>query len=154
MLSSSATLCKAKQSTTASIGPRPSIHLCRARKREFGTRIRFDNGEREVGLSSIGIVESIPESVPLAKQITADGIPVFLRVGDAGNSLPALGPLAWPTGLRHPHGLALCDGLRGCDSIKEETLGLADGIGLGRFEIGKRVVAEEVTGIDDRRVLP
>lgn len=69
--------------------------LSRALQVELSSAWLFGDSERDVRLSCVGVKESVPPHVPLAEEVTSDGIPVLLGVLNAGDGLTRLRALVW-----------------------------------------------------------
>ena len=105
----------------------------------------------EAGAGTVVLLD-VPPGVVLSEELTADGVPVLLGVGDAGDGLALVVSADGPAGLGDPDLLAVGDGLGLSDGGVEQGLGVVDGVAVGGLVEGVGVEAEPVDLVDDSGV--
>jgi len=98
--------------------------------------------EGQIGLSSVGVLEGVPENVAGAEQRAANLAVVAARVLERGYSRARDWALVGPASLGNPDGLSARYSLGLSKTGVEVLAGLLDSVGAGGLEVWEGVVAE------------
>jgi hypothetical protein len=111
------------------------------------------DGKAQVCLGSIGILECVPKRVPVSEKTAANLLPVALRVIKVCNRIPRVRSDSGPASLSNPNLFATSHTLCLGKSCAEVLGSQVNGVGLGRLEVRKGVVAKPVDRVGDSPVL-